>query len=221
MPVARAASRRSTAPPGGVVTPSEPTCSATAPSSADVSSSSVHCQSAVPSTRKSYAADPSACSATIASDDGSGAATAYERSTPLPARCARNRRPSTSSESRASIRAGTPSRARPTATFAGLPPGAARKTPSSPAGTRSVMTSPATATTGSTRPNLPPLRSSVMPDQTPRPESRTRARAVLDALLPEVRARAVDALGRSRARAWRLASSSTTWTCSCRWTGCT
>ena len=107
MPVARAASRRSTAPPGGVVSPSEPTCSATAPSSADVSSSSVHCQSAVPSTRKSYAAEPSACSATIASDDDSGAATAYERSTPLPARCARNRRPSTSSESRTSIRAGT------------------------------------------------------------------------------------------------------------------
>ena len=34
-----------------------------------------------------------------------------------------------------------------------------------------------------------------MPDQTPRPETRTRARAVLDALLPGVRARAVDALG--------------------------
>ena len=34
-----------------------------------------------------------------------------------------------------------------------------------------------------------------MPDQTPRPESRTRARAVLDALLPGVRTRAVDALG--------------------------
>ena len=34
-----------------------------------------------------------------------------------------------------------------------------------------------------------------MPDQTPRPETRTRARAVLDALLPGVRDRAVDALG--------------------------
>jgi amylosucrase len=34
-----------------------------------------------------------------------------------------------------------------------------------------------------------------MPDQTARPESRTRARAVLDALLPGVRTRAVDALG--------------------------
>ena len=34
-----------------------------------------------------------------------------------------------------------------------------------------------------------------MPDQTPSPETRTRARAVLDALLPGVRDRAVDALG--------------------------
>jgi amylosucrase len=34
-----------------------------------------------------------------------------------------------------------------------------------------------------------------MPDQTPSPESRTWARAVLDALLPGVRTRAVDALG--------------------------
>ena len=53
--------------------------------------------------------------------------TAWVRSTPLVSRWARSRRPRTSSESRASIRAGTPSLARPTATLAGLPPAAAWK----------------------------------------------------------------------------------------------
>ena len=52
-----------------------------------------------------------------------------------------------SSAMRASIRAGTPSRASPTATFAGLPPGRASKYSATGAGTRSTNASPATATT--------------------------------------------------------------------------
>ena len=51
-----------------------------------------------------------------------------------------------SSAMRASIRAGMPSRASPTATFAGLPPGRASKYSGTGAGTRSTNASPATAT---------------------------------------------------------------------------
>ena len=50
------------------------------------------------------------------------AATAWSSCTPLCVRCSRMRLPSMSSAMRASRRAGTPRRASPSATFAGLPP---------------------------------------------------------------------------------------------------
>jgi len=46
---------------------------------------------------------------------------------------------------RASRRTGTPGRARPTATLAGLPPAAASNSLARPAGTRSISASPTTA----------------------------------------------------------------------------
>src|SRR5215207_1676065 len=147
---APASSRWSTSAPGGMVRARDPACRATTPPSrAPASSWSRHCQSAVPSTRKSYSTTPSRPTATMASEVGSAARTARERSTPLPSRWARSRWPSRSSAIRASSRVGTSSRASPTATFAGLPPGAARNTPGPPAGTKSTSASPATATTRS------------------------------------------------------------------------
>src|SRR5918999_3367322 len=145
---ARASSRCSTSAPGGMVRASDPACRATPPPSRAPSSSwSRHCQSAVPSTRKSYSTTPSRPTATMASEVGSAARTTRERSTRLPARWARSRWPRRSSAMRASIRAGTSRRARPTATLAGLPPGAAWNRPGRPAGTKSTSASPATATT--------------------------------------------------------------------------
>jgi hypothetical protein len=143
-----ASSRWSTSAPGGMVRASEPACRATTgPSRAPATSSSRHCQSAVASTRKSYSTTPSRPTATMASEVGSAARTAKDRSTRLPSRWARIRWPSRSSAIRASSRVGTSCRARPTATFAGLPPGAARNSPGPPAGTKSTSASPATATT--------------------------------------------------------------------------
>ena len=63
--------------------------------------------------------------------------------------------PSRSSAIRASSRTGTSWRASPTATLAGLPPGAASNSPLRPAGTKSISASPATATTPG--PPGPPL----------------------------------------------------------------
>src|SRR5829696_1697646 len=168
---ALASSRWSTSAPGGMVRAIDPACRATtSPSRAPASSWSAHCQSAVPSTRKSYSTTPSRPTATMASEVGSAARTANDRSTPLPSRWARSRWPSRSSAIRASRRAG------PTATFAGLPPGAARKTPSPPAGTKSTSASPATATTAVPPPARSPMPAPLSPEATffptgPRPAS--------------------------------------------------
>src|ERR1700758_4605412 len=133
------------ASPGGSQAASEPKWTARAPPGRNASSSADQRKSA-PSTNW-YVAWPSA-SRTSAIVLGSVAVTTCRRSTAARSRCRRSMVPNGSSDSRPANAVRSPSRARPTATFIGLPPGLATDDPSSAGAARSMSASPITTKAG-------------------------------------------------------------------------
>ncbi len=136
VPAGRARTASSTvAAPGCRTAPIDPTCTSGVPSG--TSTGSIR-----QSRSNSYEAPPSAAIVATAVDVR-GTAVASTR-TPLASTCARTAAPRSSSPSAQTSRAGRPSRARPTATFIGLPPGCSDR----PSGrsTTSTRASPSTMT---------------------------------------------------------------------------